>query len=685
MMTPSSKTTTTVTVDAIPLRSVQLTVAGSEKLSPLRVSFTATSWPNSVTVGIWRHKQSHLWQYCRDVELGQASDWTGRVVDDRYQILSYSTRGRGWDEYHARELDTNDRVLIKILSTSISEDVEFLRRLASDIATANFIVHPHVQRVFEWGRSGEVVYLVTETFQGVSLQLLLDRGHPLTAAQATKLGFEIASGLNAVHQSSLCHGDISPSNLLIGTDGSSKLAGFFLADAFNAAEAGRLSVVGTGLLEPSVRFAAPETLSGASGPESDVYSLVASLVASISDQTGESETTWRNLSHGERDQDLKIPAEFERARKILGEGGRFEPKVRCDAISLTEGLIEATKGFAKPANVAIPKFLLGGFDGDPAASSDDRSNEFLRPKWRPVRKLAATVAVVFALLSAGTAWAVSSVQPQGLPAHLVQQYTGRTVGEVRAIADSLSWVLDEDQVRTDDLPTGIVLAQRPAPGRRLAEGEMLVVEVASGPRLRMTPMVLGLPTSAAVARLETKGFEVDLVQPLYDEKIAAGEVIKVLIGGESALGGGLREPGTRAVLVVSGGPVPRTVPVLVGLDFSNAERVLNELQLRVARPVGLEPSETVGEGTVLSQDLTPGLLVDRESEVSLIISSGPDLQEVPDMRGLTVFDAKRRLAEVGLQVGEIRGDGLKVQGTEPAAGTFLRPGTAILLWTPLQD
>ena len=619
------------------------------------------------------------------MELGQANDWTGRVLGDRYQLLSYSTRGRGWDEYHALDLDTNDRVLIKILSTSISEDVEFLRRLTLDIATASFIDHVHVQRVFDWGRSGEVVYLVTETFRGVSLQLLLDRGHQLTAAQATKLGFEIGSGLNAVHQSGLCHGDISPSNLLIGTDGSSKLANFFLANAFSAAEAGRLSVVGTGLMEPSVEFAAPEALSGGGVLESDVYSLVASLVASISEETGESERTWRNLSNGERDQDLKIPVEFERAREILSEGGQFEPTVRCDAISLTEGLIEATKGFTKPANIAIPKFLLVGFDGDSVASSADRSSGTLSPKWRPVRKLVATVALVFALLSAGTAWAVSSVQPQGLPAHLVQQYTGRTVGEVRAIADSRSWVLDEDQMRTDDVPAGIVLAQRPAPGRRLAEGEMLVVEVASGPRLRMTPLVLGLPTAAAVARLETKGFEVDLVQPLYDEKIAAGEVIKVLINGESALGGGLREPGTRAVLVVSGGPVPRTVPMLVGLDFSNAEQVLNELQLRVARPVGLEPSETVGEGTVLSQGLTPGLLVDRESEVSLTISSGPDLQEVPDMRGLTVFDAERRLAEVGLQVGEIRGDGLKVQGTEPAAGTFLRPGSPVLLWVPLQD
>ena len=223
------------------------------------------------------------------MELGQTNQWVGRVLDDRYRLLSYNIHGRGWNEYHARDLDTNDLVSIKILTASISEDVEFLRRLTSDIATANSIIHPHVQRVLDWGRSAEIVYLVTETFQGASLQVLLDRGHSLTVAQATRLGFEIASGLTALHQLGLCHGDISPSNLLIGTDGSSKLAGFFLANAFSAAEAGRLSVVGTGLIEPSVKFAAPETLSGNGGPESDVYSLVATLVAAISEETGESD------------------------------------------------------------------------------------------------------------------------------------------------------------------------------------------------------------------------------------------------------------------------------------------------------------------------------------------------------------------------------------------------------------
>jgi len=235
-------------------------------------------------------------------------------------------------------------------------------------------------------------------------------------------------------------------------------------------------------------------------------------------------------------------------------------------------------------------------------------------------------------------------------------------------------------VRTDELPNGIVMAQQPEAGSRLVEGAMLIVEVASGPRLRMTPLVLGLSTEAASARLATKGFEVDLVQPLYDETITAGEVIKLVIDGEPALGGSLREPGTRAILVVSGGPVPRTVPQLIGLDREGAEGALNALQLTIARPLSLEVSESVPEGTVMRQSLTSGLLVERGSAVSLTLSAGPDRREVPDMRGLTVIEAEQRLAEVGLKLGDIEGEGEVVQATEPPAGTMLAPDSTVLLW-----
>jgi len=347
-----------------------------------------------------------------------------------------------------------------------------------------------------------------------------------------------------------------------------------------------------------------------------------------------------------------------------------------------EGLIDAAASFVKPAPIAIPESLAS-----PLTTANQGQHRVLveaadvnQVRWRPVWKVGAAALGVLMLLSGATAWAVSSVRPQGVSTYLVDQYTGRTIGEVRAIADSVAWILDEDQVRTDEVPNGIVIAQRPEAGSRLAEGAMLIVEVASGPRLRMTPLVLGLSTEAASARLATKGFEVDLVQPLYDETIPAGDVIKLLIDGETELAGSLREPGTRAVLVVSGGPVPRTVPQLIGLDQESAEDALNALQLNSARTLSYEVSDSVLEGLVLRQSLTPGLLVERGSTVSLTLSAGPDRREVPDMRGLTVVEAEQRLAEVGLKLGEIAGEGELVQATEPPAGTMLAPDSAVLLW-----
>jgi serine/threonine-protein kinase len=196
----------------------------------------------------------------------------------------------------------------------------------------------------------------------------------------------------------------------------------------------------------------------------------------------------------------------------------------------------------------------------------------------------------------------------------------------------------------------------------------------------MTPVVLGLSAEAASARLVAKGFEVDLVQPLYDENVALGEVIKLTIDGEIALGGSLREPGTSAVLIVSGGPVPRSVPQLTSLDLGAAERRLDSVQLTLARPLTYEVSETVPEGAVIRQSLVAGLLVDRGSLVSLTLSSGPDRREVPDMRGLNITEAKERLTEVGLKVGEIAGEGGVVQATEPPAGTMLAPNATVVLW-----
>ena len=609
--------------------------------------------------------------------LDESDELTGRVLDDRYRLMAYQTHAQASVNYLAHDLETGDHVSIKVFGASISEDLEFSRHLVVDTTKAALVSHRCVERVYDWGRFQESAYVVVEHYPGVTLRSFLAAGYTLNPAQVVKLGVELASGLEALHGNGICHGDISPSNVILGLDTSSKLSAVYLGNALRAAEAGRLEIVGTGVDDRSQEFLAPETSRGLSSPESDVYSLAMTLRVAA-----EEGSTTNEAADATVRPKISKRQDLGQAQDILESALDPDPDVRCDAKSLTKGLIDAAASFVKPPPVAIPESLASPLLA--ANRSQQRvlaeAAEFDQVRWRPMWKVGAAALGLLMLLSAATAWAVSSVRPQGVSAHLVDQYTGRTIGEVRAIADSVAWILDEDQVRTDELPSGIVIAQRPEAGSRLAEGAMLIVEVASGPRLRMTPLVIGLSTEAASARLATKGFEVDLVQPLYDETIAAGEVMKLMIDGETELGGSLREPGTRAVLVVSGGPVPRTVPQLIGLDQESAEEALNALQLSSARTLSYEVSDSVLEGLVLRQSLTPGLLVERGSTVSLTLSAGPDRREVPDMRGLTVLEAEQRLVEVGLKLGDVAGEGELVQATEPPAGTMLAPDSAVLLW-----
>jgi len=618
---------------------------------------------------------------------GEPGQFTGRVLNDRYRLTFLHGADEGSTEYLTNDLETGAKVSVRILNASISEDIEFSRRLAADTAVAALVSHPFVEQVLDWGRFEDRVYVVTEYFPGIALASFLDNGYRLTASQVIKLGFELASGLSAIHDQGLSHGDVSPANVILGYNGYPKLSAIYLTNALIAAEKGRLDMVGTGFSGRSSEFLAPETASGLNSPKSDVYSLAATLKASIGNSSGRRLTAKRaHREHG-IERTTEISEAMGAAQPILEAALNADPAERSSASVLAEGLTAVARHFVKPAPVELPENfseteVLGVPTTDSMTSPAIATDEIY---WRPVWKLGGLVVAILMILSVSAAWAVSSVRPQGVSTHLVERYEGRTIGEVRAVADSFLWVLDEDQVRTDELPSGIIVAQWPSPGNRLAEGEMLIVEVASGPRLRMTPLVLGLSTEVASARLEAKGFEVDLVQPVYDENVAAGQVLKLLIDSEPAIGGRLREPGTRVVLVVSGGPVPRTVPQLVGLTREKAQEAIDAIQLTIAKPVNRENSEVVDDGVVIRQDLAPGLLVDRGSSISITISAGPDRREVPDMRGLSVVEAERRLAELGLVTGEIEGSGREVQGSEPPPGSMLQPGSSVSLWVPSQE
>jgi serine/threonine-protein kinase len=70
--------------------------------------------------------------------------------------------------------------------------------------------------------------------------------------------------------------------------------------------------------------------------------------------------------------------------------------------------------------------------------------------------------------------------------------------------------------------------------------------------------------------------------------------------------------------------------------------------------------------------------VARDSSVKLVVSKGPDLVTVPDVKGLTLAQANTRLEQAGLTPGEVSGNARRpVASTDPAAGTSVRRGSRV--------
>jgi len=172
--------------------------------------------------------------------------------------------------------------------------------------------------------------------------------------------------------------------------------------------------------------------------------------------------------------------------------------------------------------------------------------------------------------------------------------------------------------------------------------------------------------------LKNQGVRIRVTEA-YSENVPVGCVITT----EPAVGQAIFDS-EYAVLQVSRGPkeYPATVPSLVGLTESHAVEMLIASGLKVGE-IRYERSDA-SAGTVLWQSMPENSTVPKGSAISLKISAGGIYQvmEVPDLYGLTLSDAKRRLEEAGLVCGRVYtvSDGTK-NGTVVAQSIL--PGTPI--------
>lgn len=173
----------------------------------------------------------------------------------------------------------------------------------------------------------------------------------------------------------------------------------------------------------------------------------------------------------------------------------------------------------------------------------------------------------------------------------------------------------------------------------------------NGSDTRATPNLIGMRQVEAQREAQSRGFRLTTVERIANA--AAGTVLDQAPEPGAAL-----EKNARMMAIVSSGQARVTVPKLIGLKRSAAERVVQPIGLSLR--VLIVPSER-GGGIVLAQNPSEGAQVPKGSTIQVNVSRGPGLVSVPALQGLTIDRATGELTDAGLVPVVIQ-----VPSTEPA-------------------
>jgi eukaryotic-like serine/threonine-protein kinase len=202
----------------------------------------------------------------------------------RYQLIEPLGKGGMAQVWRARlegsEGFSRDLVIKRILDDR-RRDPLFASMFAREAKVLAMLRHANIIQVFDFGDVDGEPYLAMEYVDGVDVRRLLgdlaQRGERVPPGICAFIAREVLRALKHMHDAvdeagkplGLVHRDISPSNVLLGLDGSVKLLDFGIAKA-----AHDRSLTETGGFRGKIPYSAPEVVDGqAHEARSDLFAL----------------------------------------------------------------------------------------------------------------------------------------------------------------------------------------------------------------------------------------------------------------------------------------------------------------------------------------------------------------------------------------------------------------------------
>lgn len=290
------------------------------------------------------------------------------------------------------------------------------------------------------------------------------------------------------------------------------------------------------------------------------------------------------------------------------------------------------------------------------------------------KKALTTILLIIALiaaLSGGIYWWFSFGPGLRVP---IPQVAGMSVTEAEKTLTAAGFTTMTTHEYSDTVDKDLVISSTPEGGSSVHPSQIITLRISDGVEYLNVPNVVGKTADEAQRILTQARFTASATED-WSNDVPKGTVIS-----QSPEAGESVPHDSPVTYVVSKGREPVTVPKVGELSGSDYEKALTDAGFTVTKQEKF--SDSVPEGAVISVDPAEGTELYRGDEVTLTISQGPELVEVPNVVGKQRGEATRILEAAGFNVtvDELLGGYFgTVRLQDVAGGTKAKKGSTITL------
>ncbi|MDQ1589128.1 MAG: eukaryotic-like serine/threonine-protein kinase [Microbacteriaceae bacterium] len=206
-----------------------------------------------------------------------APDAAGGLLRGRYRLGPLIARGGVASVYRAHDEHLGRDVAVKLFEANATT-LGDIRRQESEVKVLASLNHHSLVTLHDAGldetEPGQPqVYLVMELVDGANLRDTLNQG-PLSSRHIAQIGYDLAEGLEYIHDHGVVHRDVKPANILLAEYSNDSRARAKLTDFGIALPASGERLTTDGTTSGTAAYLSPEQAKAdVVGPASDVYSL----------------------------------------------------------------------------------------------------------------------------------------------------------------------------------------------------------------------------------------------------------------------------------------------------------------------------------------------------------------------------------------------------------------------------